>query len=70
MRMQPLADGLSIPAGQTVTLAPGGMHLMFSGVTQPFTAGENVQITLTFDKAGERTIDLPVHPPGQTIHQH
>src|SRR6056297_2719052 len=29
MRMRELADGLAIPAGETVTLEPGGFHIMF-----------------------------------------
>ncbi|MBL8543113.1 MAG: copper chaperone PCu(A)C [Hyphomonadaceae bacterium] len=67
MQMRAVTGGLAVTAGQTVTLAPGGMHLMFMGVTQPFTPGENIPVTLTFANSGERTIDLPVHPPGQTV---
>ena len=60
MKMRQLADGLVIPAGETVTLEPGGSHLMFMGLTRALTEGETVPVTLTFEKAGEITIDLPV----------
>jgi periplasmic copper chaperone A len=60
MRMRQLPDGLPIPAGETVTLAPGGYHLMFMQITQPFVEGETVPVTLTFEKAGTVDIELPV----------
>jgi uncharacterized protein YcnI/copper(I)-binding protein len=60
MKMRQLADGLTIPAGGTVTLEPGGYHLMFMGLNRALTESETVPVTLTFEKAGEITIDLPV----------
>ncbi|WLA84129.1 copper chaperone PCu(A)C [Bradyrhizobium elkanii] len=35
MTMRPLEDGLAIPSDGTVTLAPGGDHIMFIGLTAP-----------------------------------
>tara|TARA_R110002124_G_scaffold1797_2_gene11340 strand:- start:4674 stop:5165 length:492 start_codon:yes stop_codon:yes gene_type:complete len=60
MKMRELGDGLEIPAGQTVTLSPGGLHLMFMSLNQPFLEGESVPVTLVFEKAGMIEIDLPV----------
>lgn len=60
MRMRKLPDGLVIPAGETVTLAPGGFHLMFMGLEAPFVEGETVLVTLTFEKAGTVEVPLPV----------
>jgi periplasmic copper chaperone A len=60
MRMGELPDGLEIPPGHSVSLAPGGLHLMFMGITQAFTEGETVPVTLTFEKAGTIDIQLPV----------
>ncbi len=37
MKMRHLADGLEIPAGGTVELKPGGMHLMFLGLKKRST---------------------------------
>lgn len=59
MRMRQVG-ALDIPAGETVALAPGGMHLMFFGVSQPFTEGESIPVTLTFERAGEVEVTLSV----------
>jgi copper(I)-binding protein len=66
MRMRML-DGLPIPAGAEITLEPGGLHLMFMGVTQPFTEGEEIAVQLTFANAGAVDVTMPVRrsPPGQ-----
>ena len=60
MKMRPLADGLEIPAGKTVVLAPGGFHIMFMGLKQAFVEGETVAVTLTFEKAGTVDVVLPI----------
>jgi copper(I)-binding protein len=59
MRMRPV-EALVIPAGGEVTLGQGGAHLMFIGVTQPFTAGEEIALQLTFESAGVVDTTLPV----------
>jgi periplasmic copper chaperone A len=59
MRMR-RAEALDIPAGEQVALAPGGLHLMFFGVTQPFAEGEEIPVTLTFERAGAVDVTLPV----------
>jgi len=47
-------DQLVIPAGETVTLAPGGKHVMFMGLKgDPMEEGEQVPATLVFENAGE-----------------
>ncbi|KPF41764.1 copper chaperone PCu(A)C [Rhizobium sp. AAP43] len=60
MKMRQLKDGITIPAGQTVELAPGGMHMMFYKVVKPFRQGDSVPVTLTFEKAGQVEVMLPV----------
>ena len=60
MKMSPLADGLVIPAGQSVTLAPGGYHLMFMGLKTPLVEGETVPVTLNFARAGSIRVTLAV----------
>lgn len=54
MEMRP-ATSFPVPAGGSLELAPGGAHLMFIGVTEPFALGESVPVTLTFANAG--TVD-------------
>ena len=62
MKMRQLNDGIVIPAGQTVELKPGGLHLMFYKVAEPFKEGATVNVTLTFEKAGAVEVVLPVGP--------
>ncbi|QFG35060.1 hypothetical protein BDE18_3615 [Paracoccus pantotrophus] len=62
MRMRELPDGLAIPAGATVELKPGGYHLMFMELKQPLVEGETVNVTLSFEKAGEVSLPLAVGP--------
>lgn len=65
MRMRAVPR-LTIPAGQTVTLGPGGLHLMFTGLDHPFTAGENIPLRLSFEHAGVRDITLSVRARNET----
>lgn len=60
MQMTPLHDGLPIPAGDTVALEPGGYHIMLIGLTESLIAGEDYEITLTFEKAGDVTVTVPI----------
>ena len=60
MKMRELESGLSIPAGETVTLEPGGYHLMFTELAGPLAEGDKAEVTLIFEKAGEVTLTMPV----------
>lgn len=51
---------LEIPAGQRVTLAPGGMHLMLMGLHDKFDEGTIFPMTLSFEKAGKITVEVSV----------
>lgn len=64
MRMRELANGLAIPAGGSVTLKPGGYHVMLIGLKKPLTADETFSLTLTFEKAGNISITVPVQAMG------
>lgn len=59
MRMRQV-ERLDVAAGQSVSLAPGGYHLMFMDISAPFVAGESVPIALTFEHAGVIEVELPV----------
>lgn len=46
-------DTIEIPAGGTVALQPGGLHVMFMGLNgDPFEVGEEIPATLIFEQAG------------------
>jgi copper(I)-binding protein len=59
-RMRELAHGLVIPAGATVTLAPGGSHLMFIHPSPRWVAGGRVDATLVFEKAGRLPVSFDI----------
>lgn len=59
MRMRAV-NSLAVPSGEEINLGPGGLHLMFFGVTQPFALGEEIPVTLTFANAGAIDVVLPV----------
>lgn len=63
-RMRPLSDALPIAADSTVTMRPGGMHLMFLGPVRPLAEGTRVPATLQFERAGTVEIALDVHGAG------
>jgi periplasmic copper chaperone A len=60
MEMRALEGGIAIPAGATVELAPGGLHVMFFDVAEAFNEGDLVPVTLTFEKAGTVELIVPV----------
>ncbi len=60
-RMKHLHDGIVIPAGETVALEPGGLHVMFMGLRDnPLVEGETVDATLVFENAGEIPVTFDV----------
>lgn len=63
MRMRPL-QALDIPANATVTLKPGGNHVMLMALKAPLSAGSSFPLDLKFDKSGDRRVSVTVRPPG------
>jgi periplasmic copper chaperone A len=59
-RMQPAEGALPIPSGETVTLEPGGLHIMLVNLTADIPAGDRYEVTLTFERAGDVTLGVPV----------
>jgi periplasmic copper chaperone A len=57
-------DGIDLPAGQTVTLKPGGYHIMLTGLAQPLKEGQSFPLTLTFAKAGAQQVTVNVQKVG------
>ena len=60
MLMREIEGGIALPAGQSHALARGGDHVMLMGLTGTLEQGDMIQLTLTFEKAGDMTIDVPV----------
>jgi copper(I)-binding protein len=63
MKMRPVG-GIEIMPGQKVELKPGGYHVMFVGLKEPFVQGQHVKATLQFEKAGNVAVDFIVEGIG------
>jgi copper(I)-binding protein len=61
MRMRAI-DAVDVPAGKTVKLEPGGLHLMFMELKQPLANGSSFTVKLRFEKAGEVAVPVKVQP--------
>jgi periplasmic copper chaperone A len=57
MRPLPKAD---VPAGGTLEMKPGGYHIMLLGLKQDLKPGETIDVALTFEKAGQMSVEARV----------
>jgi copper(I)-binding protein len=68
-----LENGVGLPADTTITLKPRGYHLMMWGPKAPLAKGQLLPVTLTFEKAGTRQVELVVEGEGtignETMHE-
>lgn len=55
---------LTVPAGGTMTLVPGGNHLMLLNVREPLQEGQTFKCSIVFQKAGTLSVDVMVVPDG------
>jgi copper(I)-binding protein len=60
MVMQEMTDGLPLPAGETVSLAPGGYHIMLLDLVEPLETGDEFEVTLDFENADDVTLTVTV----------
>lgn len=60
MRMQALENGLALPNGQTITLAPAGLHIMLIQVREPLVTGQAIALTFVYQSGAEQVIAVPV----------
>ena len=60
MKMRPVEGGLEIKPGESVTLKPGGNHMMFLSLKHSLEQGGKVKATLKFDHAGTIDVEYPV----------
>lgn len=54
---------VAVPPATVVALDPSGQHLALVKLKKKLFTGDEVEVTLTFEKAGEVTLTLPVAPP-------
>jgi copper(I)-binding protein len=67
MRMRQL-DAIELPAGKTIELKPGGLHLMLMGLKAPLKAGDSFVLKLKFEKAGEVSVQTQVRAGSDGAH--
>lgn len=56
-------DLIGIPAGETVTLEPGGLHVMLMNLVSDLNVGDKFELTLEFQRAGDITVEVEVRQP-------
>jgi copper(I)-binding protein len=64
MKMRPVAGGIEIKPGQTVTLDPNGYHVMLVGLKEQLKQGSRFKAALEFAKAGKVEVDFVVEGIG------
>lgn len=67
MKMRPV-DGIALKSGETVELKPGGLHIMLMDIKGDPKPGDTFPLTLTFEKAGAKSVSASVDKP--TGHGH
>ena len=60
MKMRQDKDGFEVPAMGMHALQRGADHVMFMGLTAPMVQGETFDVILTFERAGEIIVTVPV----------
>ena len=63
MRMRQV-ENIPLPPGETVMLAPGGLHVMLIGLKETLSEGMVFPVTLTFEHAPAVTVDVTVKGMG------
>jgi copper(I)-binding protein len=59
MKMQEV-ESIAIKAGTPTELKPGGYHVMLMQLKESLETGTTISLTLTFAKAGDVTVEVPV----------
>lgn len=59
MRMRQV-EKIDLPAGETVQLQPGGLHVMVIGLQQKLVPGEKIDMALVFSDGSKLDLKVPV----------
>ena len=59
MQMSPV-ERISLPAGETVNLEPGGFHVMLLDLAEPLEVGDTFELTLEFESGESQTVEVEV----------
>ena len=53
-------EAIEVAPGEPTVLEPGSLHVMLMGLKGKLEEGDAVSLTLTFEKAGDVTLDVPI----------
>jgi copper(I)-binding protein len=67
MKMRPVEGGLELKPGETVTLKPSSLHVMFLDLKHPLEPGKTVAATLKFEHAGTVEVEYPIAAIGAPV---
>lgn len=60
LQMREIEGGIALPAGGKHLMTRGGDHVMLMGLTGPLEQGDDIEVTLVFETAGEVVVTIPV----------
>ena len=72
MRMREV-QSIDLPKGKTVSLEPGGFHIMLMNLPKPIAAGDVIPLTLVVESGGKRqTVEVKAQARavGGAMHHH
>ncbi len=69
MKMSPVSGGIELPAGETVSLEPGGLHIMLIDLTEDLAPGDKIKLTLNFEISDPISIEAEVREGVTMAHQ-
>ncbi|MDT3705967.1 MAG: copper chaperone PCu(A)C [Thiobacillus sp.] len=74
MRMREV-KAIDLPKGKTVSLQPGGYHIMLMNLEKPIAAGDMIPLTLTIESGGkQQTVEVKAEARapmgGGAMHHH
>ncbi len=53
-------EEVAIAAGESVALAPGGLHVMLMDLQRPMVEGESYTLSLVFADGAEASVEVPI----------
>ncbi len=61
---------IPVPAGSTVLLKRGGLHIMLFNLPIDVKEGDEFALTLTFEKSGKKAVNVKFTGAGHNTHMH
>ncbi|XOV81214.1 MAG: copper chaperone PCu(A)C [Aestuariibacter sp.] len=70
-RMRQITLPVTIPAGEALSMQPGGKHIMLLGLASPLSKGVEFPLTLHFEDGTEQVVNVSIDAQAEaTDHSH